>query len=131
MSALDSRDSFVPRDYSGRVRSLPLRGGQLGRTAPPVQSAFDPCGACTAHFDDWRSPLTHEVLGELIAAPRGLSSSGEAPHPLAALLRRRRGYPRRRTVDCRRFRTTGRHGDDRCGVAHEASRAGDRASWPC
>jgi hypothetical protein len=33
MSALHSRVSFVPRDYSGRVRPLPLRGGQLGRSA--------------------------------------------------------------------------------------------------
>jgi hypothetical protein len=136
MSTLHSRDSLAARDYIGCGGLLGLVGRKLARGAAVVECGFYPCGACTIHFDDGAFPLIRGPSRNIIKAARGLlsCSPGEAPHPCippALRSRHRARYPRPRTVDCRRFRTTGRHGDDRGKAAREASRARDRASRPC
>lgn len=136
MSTLHSRNSLAARDYIGCAGLLGLVGRRLACAAAVVEWGFDPCGPCIIRFDDGVFPLIREPSRNIIKAARGLlsRSRGEAPHPripLALRSRHRAQHPRPRTVDCRRFRTTGRHGDDRGKAAHEASRARDRASRPC
>jgi hypothetical protein len=136
MSALHSRDSRAARDYIGCAELRALVGRPLARAAAVVQCCFDPCGACTIHFDDRIFPLIRELSQNVLKAAPGLlsRSPGVAPDPRnrrALRSRHSERYPRPRTVHCRRFRTTGRDGDDRCKVLQEASRACDRASWPC
>jgi hypothetical protein len=136
MSALHSRESFTALDYLWRARSLARVGRQFASTKAVVQCGFDPCGACTIEFDDGVFLLARGVSGKLVTAPRGsLSFSlAEAPHPhipLAVLPTRRRGYPRRGTVGCSRFRTMGRRSDDCCKGANEASHTRHLASLPC
>ncbi len=136
MSTLHSRDSLAARDYIGCAGLLGLVGRKLACGAAVVECGFDPCGACTIHFDDGAFPLIRGPSRNIIKAARGLlsCSPGEATHPripLALRSRHRARYPRPRTVDCRRFRTMGRHGDDRGKVAHEALRGCDRANLSC
>jgi len=136
MSALHSRDSFAARACVWRARSLARVGRQFASTKAVVRCGFDPCGACTVDFDDGIFLLARDVSGDVIKAARGLLSfsPAEASHPrIPPVLRPRRrgGHPLRRTVGCRRFRTTGRHDDDRGKVAHEMSHARDCASSRC
>jgi hypothetical protein len=136
MSALHSRDSFTALDCLWRARSLACVGRQFASTKAPAQCGFDPCGACTVDFDDGVFLLALGVSGKLVTASRGSLSFSlvEAPRPHippAVLPTRRRGYPRRRTVGCSRFRTMGRRSDDCCKGANETSHARDLASLPC
>jgi hypothetical protein len=134
VSALHNRNSFAAGYYIRGVQPLALAGRRPAPAAAVVQCGFYPCGACTIHFGGGVFPLIRKLSESIVKAARGLlsCSRGEAPDPRIPLALRSRHperYPRPRTVDCRS--TTGRHGDDRGRVAHEASRAGDCASWPC
>jgi len=111
MSALHSRDSFAARACVWRARSLARVGRQFASTKAVVRCGFDPCGACTVDFDDGISfsPATFQGCDQG-GARIAFVLPAEASHPrIPPVLRPRRrgGHPLRRTVGCRRFRTTG------------------------